>query len=141
MIDPQLSDEPGAPTRSTLRQFAGLWLLFFAGLAVWRGYARHEVVPAIVLALVALAFGPVGLLRPSAVRPLFQLSLAVSRPVGWLTSELLLACLFYGVFTPMALLFRLIGRDALRKKRRSGAGTYWQSKPAASDPASYLRQA
>ena len=141
MIDPQLSDSPGSLTSNMLREFAGLWLLFFGGLAFWQGYSRQHTVVAVVLALVALAFGPPGLIRPEAIRPVFEACTAMTRPIGWISSHLILACLFYGVFTPMALFFKLIGRDALRRKRRSDQITYWLPKPAAADSASYLRQA
>ena len=38
-------------------------------------------------------------------------------PIGWTISRLMLAALFYLVFTPMALVFRLMGRDALHLRR------------------------
>ena len=33
----QWSDIQFDPPRKTLRQFAGLWLVFFGGLALWQG--------------------------------------------------------------------------------------------------------
>ena len=32
----QWSDIPFDPSRKTLRQFAGLWLVFFGGMALWQ---------------------------------------------------------------------------------------------------------
>ena len=52
----------------------------------------------------------------------------------------MLAVLFYGLFTPVALLFRLIGRDALSLRRRAGTASYWKPKPAAPAVRSYFRQ-
>jgi hypothetical protein len=51
----------------------------------------------------------------------------------------ILASLFYGLFTPIAWLFRLMGRDVLRR-RRADAATYWKPKPQAPNVRSYLRQ-
>jgi len=48
--------------------------------------------------------------------------------------------MFYGVFTPVALVFRLIGRDALSRRRRPDLDSYWQPKPPAAGPRSYFKQ-
>ena len=141
MIEPQISDSPGSFTRNTLRQFAGLWLLFFGALAFWQGYLRQRTILAVLFALAALAVGPLGLIRPRAIRPVFHVCMAITRPIGWVSSHVILAFLFYGIFTPIALFFKLIGRDALHRKRRTDRTTYWQPKPAPRDSASYLRQA
>ena len=36
----QWSDIPFHPTAKTLRQFAGLWLVFFGGIALWQALVR-----------------------------------------------------------------------------------------------------
>ena len=36
----QWSDIPFHPDRKTLRQFAGLWLVFFGGMALWQALVR-----------------------------------------------------------------------------------------------------
>ena len=36
----QWSDIPFHPPRKTLRQFAGLWLVFFGGMALWQALVR-----------------------------------------------------------------------------------------------------
>jgi hypothetical protein len=48
--------------------------------------------------------------------------------------------IYYGVFTPVALAFRVVGRDALRLRPRPNLPTYWLPKPRAADAASYFRQ-
>jgi hypothetical protein len=66
--------------------------------------------------------------------------MAVSMPIGLVVSWLLLALLFYGMFTPVGLFFRLIGRDALCRRYRPDLDTYWAPKAGARDVRSYLRQ-
>jgi hypothetical protein len=55
-------------------------------------------------------------------------------------SFLVLAVIWYGVFTLVALVFRLIGRDALQRSFEPDAPTYWQPKALPTDPRRYLRQ-
>lgn len=129
-----------APRARTLRQFAGLWLLFFAGLAVARGL-RAGLTPAVLgLAALALAVGPLGLWRPALVRPVYVAATVLTFPLGWLTSRLLLAALYYGVFTPLGLVLRLTGRDALRLRPCPQQASYWAEKPAPQDVSRYFRQ-
>ena len=60
-------------------------------------------------------------------------------PIGWTISRLVIAALFVLVFTPVALVFRLAGRDALRLRRRS-APSFWIAKQRPERVESYLRQ-
>jgi hypothetical protein len=136
----QWSEITAPPTRRTLRQFAGLWTLFFGGLALWQGFGRDRPELAIGLGILAVAGGALGLARPQALRWIYTGWMIAVFPIGWVVSHVVLAVMFFGVITPIALLFRLRGRDALRRKRDLQAASYWQPKPAASDVRSYFKQ-
>jgi hypothetical protein len=127
-------------SRRTLRQFAGLWTVFLTGLACWQGFVHGRVALAVVLAALAWTVGPLGLVWPQAIRPVFVACMVVTFPVGWVVSRLALAGLYYLAFTPVALLFRLIGRDALARRYRPELQTYWEPKPQPAGAQSYLRQ-
>ena len=134
------SDIPFDPSRATLRQFAGLWLVFFGGLALWQGLVRGQTGLAALFAVLALTIGPLGLLRPGWVRPIYVGWMVLAFPIGWTVSQVMLALMFYGLFTPIGLVFRLLGRDALHRARRPGVESYWTPKPAPAGPKSYFRQ-
>jgi hypothetical protein len=136
----QWSDISFAPRSRTLRQFAGLWLLCFAGLACWEGFRKDNPTAALVFAALALTVGPLGLLWPQAVRPLFVGWMVLAFPIGWTVSQVLLALLFYVVFTPVGLVLKLVGRDSLCRRYRPDKDTYWAPKTAPSDARSYFRQ-
>jgi hypothetical protein len=140
MIDPEIDESQPRVTDRTLRQFAGLWLLILGGLAVWHGLLGDNLVVALVLGVLGVAVGVLGLATPRAIRPLFTGLMMLTYPIGWLVSRILLIVLFYGMFAPLAVLFRLIGRDALVRRRRPEGPSYWTAKPGATDVRSYLRQ-
>jgi hypothetical protein len=136
----QWSDIPFDPPRRTLRQFAGLSLVVFGGLAGWNYFAKGQVVSSAVLAVLAVAIGLPGLVRPRLVRPVYVGAMILAFPIGWVVSRLLLAILFYGIVTPMGLVLRLSGRDPLRLARPAARTTYWVAKPEPADLRSYFRQ-
>lgn len=134
------SDLPRRPTARTLRQFAGLWLLVFGGLAAWYGLHEGRQGVGWALATAALVVGPIGLIWPPAVRWVFVGWLTATAPVGWTLSRFGLVVGYHGIFTPLALWFRLIGRDALRLRWSPAAETYWQRKPVPAGRRSYFHQ-
>ena len=130
---------PWNPTDRQLRQFAWACLPGFAligwiarGLATWPATVGAGAALGLVL-LVA------GLARPKSVRPVFVLFAAITAPIGWIVSNVLAAVFYYLVITPLGLLFRVFGRDALGLRAR-GAPTYWRKHEASDDPRSYYRQ-
>jgi hypothetical protein len=135
----QWADVVARPSEKTLRQFAGLWIVFFTTLAAWRAVQGHRGGSVWVLAAVAIVIGGLGLARPAAVRPVYTGWMIAAFPIGWLVSRAMLALLFFAVFAPVAAIFKMIGRDALRLRRRDDRQTYWTEQPAA-DIHSYFRQ-
>src|SRR5690242_2917146 len=127
-------------TERTLRQFAALWIVFFLALAAWHGWWRGHASIGIALAVLAVTIGPLGLLRPAWIKPIYAIWMIAVFPIGWLVSLLVLAILYYGVFTPLAFVFRLIGRDTLQRLERPDAATYWRPKSEVQDAGRYLRQ-
>ena len=134
------SDLPLNPSSRTLRQFAGLWILFFGGLAAWRWFVLQQPRTAAVLTALAVVVGTLGLASPRKIRLIFVTWLTLAFPVGWVVSRVILVVLFGVVMTPVGLIFRLRGRDLLELRRNSARTTYWKPKQAAPDVASYLRQ-
>jgi hypothetical protein len=135
----QWSDVTKAPPEKMLRQFAGLWLVVFGGLALWRYWHGQTGTWTDVLAVMAVVVGVSGLVRPALVRPIYSGWMIAAFPIGWTISHIALGLVFYVVFTFVGLIFRLMGRDALHLRR--GAGTsYWTEKPEGRSGDEYLRQ-
>jgi hypothetical protein len=127
------------PSSTVLRQFAGCWLLFFGCSAAWQQFAKHNSNSAAILAAVAVLIGVPGLLRPVLVRWVYVGAMIAAFPIGWVVSNVMLGLIFYLLITPIAFVFRAIGRDALYLKRPAG-DSYWLEKKPAANAASYLKQ-
>jgi len=135
----QWSDVTKLQTPKTLRQFGLLSLAVFGGWAAWRAATGRLDAVTYGLGGAGLVLGTAGLVAPTLLRPVFTAWMAAAFPIGWVVSRVVLAALYFLVFTPIATAFRLMGRDPLRRRRVPGA-SYWQPKPAPSDPAQYFKQ-
>lgn len=135
----QWSDVQFDPEEKTLRQFAGLWVAFFGGLALFEGLYRGHATAGLVLGAIALV-GIVGLAAPKLLRPIYVAWMVLAFPIGWTVSLLMLGIMYYGLFTPLAFVFRLMGRDAMDRTIQPAAETYWTPKATPTDPRRYFKQ-
>ncbi|MGE0705244.1 MAG: SxtJ family membrane protein [Vicinamibacterales bacterium] len=134
------SDVTTPPSQRTLRQFAAMWLLLFGGAALWRLSNGDRGTFTTILGVFGFGLGTAGLWLPSIMRYIFTGWMIVAFPVGWTVSRIALALTFFGVFTPVALLFRLNGRDALGLHKDLSGGSYWRRAHPTQKASDYLRQ-
>jgi hypothetical protein len=138
------------PDRKQLRSFAILWFIFFAlagTLVAWRAGliggapppGASWKAPAILWGLGVLV-SAVGVTFPAAIRPVYLFWMGASFPIGWTVSHLLLGATYFGLFTLVAVIFRLIGRDALARRFDRGATTYWVRRSPPPDVGRYFKQ-
>lgn len=132
------------PKPEFLRQFAlvtifGLPLLTAAVLRIAGVFAWDH--PAL------LAAGGLGLLQCAIAfagslhltRAIYVVLMCVSFPIGFVFSSVLLVVIYFLVFTPIGLLFRLIGRDTMGRRLEPSRTTYWHERPVPRPLASYFK--
>lgn len=96
---------------------------------------------AAAIGLVAVFAGAATLLRPRLLRPLNKAWMMLGLALARVVSPIVLGILFFGLFTPLALLLRMSGRDELRLRRPPAAETYWRLRePPGPGRASFRRQ-
>lgn len=134
------SDIPFQPTNRTLRQFAASWVVAFFAVGLSEYAFKHRPTIGLVLIISAFLVGIPGLLRPRWLRPIFVAWMVAAFPIGWLVSTLALCLLYFGLFTPIGFVLRLLGRDALERRPVQGRDTFWVRKHSPVDARQYLRQ-
>ena len=137
------------PPPRTLRSFGFICLAAFPLLGVM-SYFRvlaFALVPegasttvALVLASLGAVCGLLGIAAPKLLKPLFVGMSLIALPIGYVVSHTLLILLYYLVITPIALVFRLIGRDAMSRTLDREAPTYWIKRTPPADARRYFRQ-
>ena len=137
------------PERRVLRSFGFIGLVAFGAFATlvqarwwpFRGASdgfADIVMP--VLAGLAVYCGLFAAAAPAMLRPLYVILTVVTYPIGLVVSYCIVGLMFYVIFTPVALVFRIIGRDALHRRFEPQAPTYWIRREPPKTVARYFRQ-
>ena len=125
------------PSDRQLKQF-GLVCLVAAPLIV--SFWTHSL-PATSWATVAGALcGVLGLFAPQLLRPVFVGLSILTLPIGLIVGELIMGLIYFGLFLPMAIVFRIRGRDALQRRVPKNAASFWQKRAQPSSVGRYYRQ-
>ncbi|MGB0603782.1 MAG: SxtJ family membrane protein [Candidatus Latescibacterota bacterium] len=112
------------PQRKDLRNFAfvmAVAALLLSGV-LWYTYRTEGMQ---IAWMVAGGFVGVGLVLPTLLKPLFFVWMALARLLSIVNTHLLLALIFYTLFTLIGGVMRIVRYDPLDRKRSSGQATYW----------------
>ncbi len=115
---------------------------FFAGIFSLAGaYFFFKEAPGYgaVLSGVTFTFIVVALLKPELLLPLNKAWMKLGFLLGRIVNPIVLGVIFFGMFTPIALLMKLIGRDELQLKPRDSA-SYWKAREPADGVDSFKNQ-
>lgn len=134
------------PPAKTLRQFGVVSIIGFA-LIAW-AFSGHPIsfksvgpwIPTLVGLGLGLVTAGVGLVYPPAIKPVFVGLSLITFPIGVVVGELFLLIVFFGLFTGVSLIFRLVGFDPLARRFDPAAETYWTPKAQAENARQYMKQ-
>lgn len=130
-------EPPRPPSRDQLRAFAwtvGTAFVLLGALLAWRG----RLVPAAVSAGAGLLLALAGLVVPRRLAPVHRAWMALAVAMSRVTTPLLMSVVYFAVLTPIALVRRLLGRNALVRPR--GAPTHWIPRPPSERRSDLRRQ-
>lgn len=128
------------PSARELKWFGLILLAFFGvvGGLVWRGTGSLAV-PRLIWTAAAILACTYYVVRPVR-KPMYVGWSYLTYPLGWAVSHVLLAAVYFGLFTPVGLLMRLFGYDPLRRIFDKSAKTYWVRHEEQKDVSRYFRQ-
>jgi hypothetical protein len=128
------------PPEKILRQFGWISLVGFGIFAAIAWFRFDSQPVATTFAAVAVLAPIIGMICPKLLKPLYVGLSLVTFPIGLVVSNLVLLLIFLLVFAPLALIFKLIGRDELGLRLDNTATTYWRKyNPDRRTPTSYYR--
>lgn len=120
------------------RNFGCFFSVLFLIAACYFWYVDTEWLAYLFMMLSAL-FAGIALFKPNALRPLNELWMRFGLFLGMIVNPIVLGLIFFAMFTPIAILMRLFGRDELRlriKKKES----HWIKRDTLTQPESFKNQ-
>ena len=97
------------------RKFGFFFTFIFVVTSAYFYYSANEIWAYLFMAK-ALIFLLITLIKSDALIPLNKLWMRFGLLLGMIVSPIVLGIIFFGLFTPIAMLMRLSGRDELRLK-------------------------
>ncbi len=125
--------------RTHLRRFGLAVGGVFVAIALWLLLRSGGTSPTgVVLGALGLGLVLLGLAVPLALRPAERAWGRLAQVLGWINTRILLAAVFYSVFTLTRLFLLLFRKDPLHRRPDSSLETYWNDLPAVDpEPSSY----
>ena len=124
------------PHDRQLRQFGLTALVALPTLGWFWGFGQRGITG---LLIAGTAAAILAWIRPRLLRPAFVGLSLVTFPIGAVVSELTLIVMFYGVFLPVGMLFRILGRDPLEREFQRQSASYWSPKRQPRGVTQYFR--
>lgn len=126
-----------SPSARQLRQF-GCACLFALPLLGWIWSGNPQII--VWLLGVGAGLALTGFLLPKALKPVFVGLMLLALPIGMVVTECLLLLIYFGLFLPIGLCFKIAKRDALKRSFEKSRKSYWEEKKMPKEAISYYRQ-
>ncbi|MCU0642916.1 MAG: SxtJ family membrane protein [bacterium] len=127
-------------TKKQLRTFGAALTIFLSVIGLihfWKGNEPTNFWFWGAAALVLLTTLSV----PILINPIYRAAMFIAHILGWINTRIILGLLYYFLFTPIALVMKLIGHDPLHRKFDKEAKSYWKVREKIPFPKEhYLRQ-
>lgn len=116
-------------------------IVLFAGKFMFWSVAPGAVRPVTVsLAGLSVFCGLFAAAAPRVLWPLYIFMTVVFYPVGFVLGYVMMGVVYFLVITPIAVIFKIIGRDAMTREFDPSAETYWIKRRPPASVKRYLRQ-
>jgi len=106
-----------------LKIFAIIWSAIFTITGVLPLLKGEEIkIWAIVIALI---FNIIAFTKPQILTQFYKIWMKFGEFIGGIMSKIMMTILYFGIFTPVSIFLKLIGKDLLNKKVDKSQESYW----------------
>lgn len=106
-----------------LKVFSFIWAFIFLVIGVYPLINSEN--PIVFCLVVSLFFLIVGLVKPTLLTGFYKVWVKFGEFIGGIISKIIILTLFYGMFTPIAIVLKILGKDLLNKKLDKESKSYW----------------
>lgn len=109
--------------RKDLVIFGLIWALIFSVIGLYplmngENIRSWSISIAVVFIILSIA-------KPTIMVGFYRVWIKIGEFIGGIISKVIMFILYFGIFTPVALMLRLLGKDLLSKRLDKNSETYW----------------
>jgi hypothetical protein len=106
---------------------AAMVAVFFGGLLPWIFSWSYSYIPWLISASLLLS----ALVFPKALLIIYKPWMLLGNVLGYINTRIILGIIFFGLFVPIALILKIMHKDAMNRKLQiEQTSSYWQAKNA-----------
>ena len=121
------------------RKFGFTFAVIFLFISIYLFWAQHYM-QSTLCAITSFVLFAVTLINDNLLLPLNLLWSKIGNLLGKVISPIVLGIIYFGLFTPIAFLMRLAGRDELKLKKQESESCWQISDSAPPDKQSFRQQ-
>jgi len=106
-----------------LKTFALIWSLIFLLIGIYPLWTDNPI--RLWAVVIMLLFLLVAFVNPYLLNSFYKIWIKLGEFIGGIISKIIMIILFYGMFTPIAFILKLLNKDLLKKKLDKTSSTYW----------------
>ncbi len=128
-------------SRKEIRRWAVLMAVVSAIIGTIQLFLLRHPNAATVFWLIAVVFLVDGLLFPSLLKPVYWLWMKFAGALAWFNTRLIMALVFYLIFTPIGIILRILRVDLIKQRWDTKKPSYWIDRTDEPfDPSRYEKQ-
>ena len=129
------------PSRKDLNAFRLVALYLLPVIAIVLYTVKHASLPwCLGVAGAGVLIWASGFASLKVTRWIYVGLMVVTWPIGFVIGHVVMAVFFFGILTPVGLIFRMMGRDVLNRSYDESATTYWKYHTQSQDRKRYFQQ-
>lgn len=117
----------------------GLFFTFVFLVIAWRLFSHNAIVLGSLSVFAAIAFCVISFVKAEVLLPLNKAWMALGLLLGMIVSPIVLGVIYFGLFTPISMIMRAMGRDELGLKMQT-SGSHWKVRADTGTAGSFKNQ-
>lgn len=109
--------------KSDLRTFGLIWAGIFLVIGIYPLLDNENL--RIWSVVISLLFIAVSFIKPVIMTTFYKKWVLFGAVIGGIVSKVIMFILYFGLFTPVSLVLKIMGKDLLNKKVDKSVNSYW----------------
>ncbi len=113
--------------KKEIKKFGFILTFFLLMVAMFSFFKRHEVRAYLIFGLAGTVL-LLNLINTKIMMPVYIAAMKSAAVLGFINTRIILFFIFYFIFTPIAFVLRLFGKDFLEREKNKDKISYWSKR-------------